>query len=154
MKHGQKTMSSQPGSDERTTPRARAKALFVILLPLAVAAAVVGDDFDLRRSTIDGGGVMLSAGGDFELSGTIGQPDAGAASGGAFVLTGGFWFQQVPADCNFDGGVDLYDYATFEACMSGPDGGMLEPPCICFDLDGDGDVDLGDVGAFQRSFSG
>jgi len=125
-----------------------------MMLPLAVAAAVVGEDFDVSRSTIDGGGVMFSAGGDFELSGTIGQPDAGAMSDGTFAVTGGFWFQQVPADCNVDGGVDLYDFATFEACMSGPGVGVFEPPCICFDLDGDGDVDIEDAGAFQRSFSG
>lgn len=34
---------------------------------------------------------MRSTGGEFELSGTIGQPDAGKMSGGDFTLTGGFW---------------------------------------------------------------
>ena len=97
---------------------------------------------------------MFSTGGDFELSGTIGQPDAGVMSNGPCALTGGFWFQQVPADCNVDGGVDLYDYASFEACMSGPDGGLSEPACVCFDLDVDGDVDLQDACEFQRAFSG
>ncbi len=37
----------------------------------------VADDFDLDRWTIDGGGEMRSVGGGYELSGTIGQPDAG-----------------------------------------------------------------------------
>ena len=32
-----------------------------------------------------------SAGGSFSLNGTIGQPDAGAMSGGNFSLAGGFW---------------------------------------------------------------
>jgi hypothetical protein len=40
--------------------------------------------------TIDSGG-GTSSGGGFEVSGTIGQPDAGTLSGGGFVLEGGFW---------------------------------------------------------------
>jgi hypothetical protein len=147
-------MNNQPAADKRTTPRVRRKVLSAVMVPLAVAAAVVGDEFDVSRSTIDGGGVMFSAGGDFELSGTIGQPDAGTMSDGAFEVSGGFWFQQVPADCNVDGGVNLYDYATLATCMSGPGAGVFELPCICFDLDGDGDVDMGDAGAFQRMFNG
>ena len=147
-------MSNHSPTGNPVRPRVRGKALSAILLPLAVAAAVLGDDFDLSRSTIDGGGLVFSTGGDFELSGTMGQPDAGVMSNGSFALTGGFWFQQVPADCNVDGGVDLYDYASFEACMSGPDGGLLEPACVCFDLDVDGDVDLQDWCEFQHSFSG
>ena len=53
-----------------------------------------GPDYDLSWYTIDGGGVMFStdAGGEYELSGTIGQPDAGGPmTGGEFELTGGFW---------------------------------------------------------------
>jgi hypothetical protein len=43
-----------------------------------VALSALGAaDFDLSRYTIDGGGVMFSTGGDFELSGTIVQPDGG-----------------------------------------------------------------------------
>ena len=38
------------------------------------------------------GGGGVSTGGVFSASGTIGQPDAGAAmSGGSFSVTGGFW---------------------------------------------------------------
>ncbi len=41
--------------------------------------------------TIDGGG-GTSTGGVYSVSGTIGQPDAGAPiTGGNFSLTGGFW---------------------------------------------------------------
>ena len=56
-----------------------------------LAAAAPAQDFDLSWHTIDGGGVMFSTGGAFELSGTIAQPDAGTVSGGAFELAGGFW---------------------------------------------------------------
>ena len=147
-------MSNHSPTGNPVRSRVGGKAPLAILLPLALAAVVLGGDLELSRSTIDGGGIMFSTGGDFELSGTTGQPDAGVMSNGSFALTGGFWFQQVPGDCNGDGGVDLFDYATFEACMSGPDGGLSEPACVCFDLDVDGDVDLQDACEFQRAFSG
>jgi hypothetical protein len=132
----------------------RGKAFLAVMLAGTVVVGAIGQDYDATRSTVDGGGVMASGDGSFELSGTIGQPDAGALSGGNFSVTGGFWFPLAPADCNVDGAVDLYDYGSFESCMSGPEGGLLGPSCACFDLDGDVDVDLDDVGAFQRSFSG
>jgi hypothetical protein len=126
---------------------------------LAVVAAVcvgstLADDFEITRSTIDGGGVMRSTGGEFELSGTIGQPDAGTMSGGGFDLTGGFWFPLSLDDCNSDGWVDLIDYDDFDGCLSGPNGGLPLPECNCFDLDGDNDVDLSDVRQFQHAFNG
>jgi hypothetical protein len=40
--------------------------------------------------TIDGGG-GTSTGGVYAVSGTIGQPDAGALTGGNYTLQGGFW---------------------------------------------------------------
>ena len=57
------------------------------------------------------------SGGEFELSGTIGQPDAGATmTGGDFELTGGFWVETIVA----------------VSCEG--------------DLDGDGDTDQADLG--------
>jgi hypothetical protein len=44
--------------------------------------------------TVDSGGVIAAAAGDWQLSGTIGQHDAtraNAISGGGWMLTGGFW---------------------------------------------------------------
>ena len=118
------------------------------------ANSAQGSTIEINRLTIDGGGDMLSVGGGFELSGTIGQPDAGILSGGGLTLAGGFWFGQSPGDCNTDGAVDLFDYGDFEACASGPDGGLADPSCACFDLDADDDVDLEDAGEFQRLFGG
>ena len=46
--------------------------------------------YSIDWSTIDGGG-GTSTGGVFSVSGTIGQPDAGAMSGGNYTLEGGFW---------------------------------------------------------------
>ena len=47
--------------------------------------------YDLSWYTIDGGGATFSTGGSYSLGGTIGQPDAGALSGGPYTLNGGFW---------------------------------------------------------------
>lgn len=57
----------------------------------------------------------------------------------------------VPGDCDGDGDVDLFDYADFTDCFSGPGGG-LGLGCDCFDFDGDGDNDLQDFAAFQLHF--
>lgn len=46
--------------------------------------------YDLSWWTVDGGG-GTSTGGNLELTGTVGQPDAGAAAGGTLTLGGGFW---------------------------------------------------------------
>ena len=59
-----------------------AGALFV---PMLVSAQYSIDWF-----TLDGGG-GTSSGGNFTLTGTIGQPDAGTLSGGDYTLEGGFW---------------------------------------------------------------
>ncbi|MHC4695328.1 MAG: hypothetical protein ACYTFA_01145 [Planctomycetota bacterium] len=127
-----------------------ASVFSIVVAPSAPGAA----DFDLSRYTIDGGGVMFSSGGDFELSGTIGQPDAGVMEGGGFTLSGGFWFEEPPGDCNSSGGVNLLDYDDLESCLSGPQGGLVEPRCNCFDADSDNDVDLSDTARFQTAFGG
>jgi hypothetical protein len=122
----------------------------IVIALLLIAALAVAQEYDMSRYTLDGGGVMHSMGGSFELSGTIGQPDAsGPMIGRSFELTGGFWFEVPPGDCNSDAGVDLHDHADFEGCMAGP---RSEPPyafCPCFDRDGDRDVDLADYAILQ-----
>ena len=55
------------------------------------AVAQSGGPYDLTWSTVDGGGVMFSAGGAYSLGGTVGQPDAGPLAGGSYTLLGGFW---------------------------------------------------------------
>ena len=123
------------------------------MLSIVFVGTAIADDFDLDWYTIDGGGEMLSTGGTYELSGTIGQPDAGEMLGGTYALTGGFWFGQVPGDCNYDGNVDLDDFVGFEPCLLGPGGG-LGANCECFDMDDNGDVDLSDFAEFQVAFTG
>ena len=53
-----------------------------------------GGELDLSWNTIDSGGGTFSSGGSYTLGGTIGQPDAGGMTGGAYTLSGGFWAGQ------------------------------------------------------------
>jgi len=59
--------------------------LVLLICPSSHAQSYAIDWF-----TIDGGG-GTSTGGVYSVSGTIGQPDAGAMSGGNFSIDGGFW---------------------------------------------------------------
>ena len=69
--------------------RTLALVLGVLLLSWGSVLLALGSE-DLAWWTVDGGG-GASAGGSYSLSGTAGQPDAGALSGGVFALHGGFW---------------------------------------------------------------
>ena len=130
------------------------KTMIRLCLCVLTGVGFVAAKFEITRSTIDGGGVMQSTGGEFELSGTIGQPDAGVMSGGDFQLTGGFWIESPPTDCNDDGIVSLLDHETLTACLLGPDAGIDASPCPCFDVDGDGDITLSDYAQMQSGFTG
>ena len=71
-------------------------AAFVAVASISIPPLVAQSEFigilDLSWHTVDGGGQTFSSGGEFDLGGTIGQADAGAAmSGGSFELRGGFW---------------------------------------------------------------
>lgn len=117
------------------------------------AGGPAGGGFELTRTTLDAGGHMRAAGFDFELSGTVGQHDAGGMTGDGFTLTGGFWFGVPLGDCEDDGDVDLYDHAGFEVCLTGP-GGTVTADCRCYDIDRNGTVDLGDVAQSQVAHTG
>lgn len=117
-----------------------AKSVTAAGLPFASSAH--GSDFDLFWYTFDGGGAMWTTDRNFELSGTIGQPDAGAVmTGGAFELTGGFWAAAGPAedtcpgDFDHDGDVDTSDLLHLLGCWGS----------ACGDIDGDGDTDTADL---------
>lgn len=64
-----------------------------LVLFLAVSSAVAQRDglYEVSWFTADGGGGQ-SQEGDYAISGTIGQPEAGPVMiGGQFTLQGGFW---------------------------------------------------------------
>jgi hypothetical protein len=69
------------------------KRVFIIGSILAIfliagTALSAGLDYDIPWWTSEGGG--SSAGGNYALTGVIGQPDAQRLSGGDFTLVGGF----------------------------------------------------------------
>jgi hypothetical protein len=65
------------------------RLLCFFILPSSFCLQAWGQ-FSIDWYTIDGGG-GTSTGGVYSVSGTIGQPDAGAMSGGNYTLEGGFW---------------------------------------------------------------
>ena len=67
------------------------KQLFPLILFLIVAAAGRAQQYSVDWSKISGGG-GTSSNGQYSVSGTIGQADAGGEmSGGNYSVTGGFW---------------------------------------------------------------
>lgn len=58
-----------------------------------------------------------------------------------------------PGDVDLDVDVDLFDFADFVACVTGPGMAFDDPACQCVDFDADGDVDLRDFAEFQRVFT-
>jgi len=135
-------------------PTVTLQTVLGMLTTTALLMAGGTPEFEMTRSSIDGGGVMRSAGNDYELSGSIGQPDAGTMTGGGFELAGGFWFESPPADCDDDGLVSLFDHETLTSCLLGPGGGIGAGPCPCFDVDRDGDITLSDYAQLQAGFTG
>jgi hypothetical protein len=114
-----------------------------------ITATAASADYDLSWYTIDGGG-GTSTGGDFTLSGTIGQPDAGTMSGGSFDLAGGFWSSfaidvepecPIPGDLNCDGVVDGADLLILLSAW----GQCADPGNCPADMNGDGSVDGADL---------
>lgn len=63
----------------------------ILLLTLLAPVACFAQSYSIDWFKIAGGG-GTSTGGTYQVSGTIGQPDAGGAmTGGNYSLTGGFW---------------------------------------------------------------
>jgi hypothetical protein len=54
-------------------------------------ASADANTFSLDWWTVDGGGGKLGDPGGYQLTGTVGQTDAGGLSGGSYTLYGGFW---------------------------------------------------------------
>jgi hypothetical protein len=110
-------------------------ALMVCAIFGECGLAGTGGPYELSWSTIDGGGGQ-SSGGQYVLTGTIGQPDAAYSASEQYELLGGFWpggplcivnfvdfaglaayWRQtgagLPPDLYPDGVIDELDLATF-----------------------------------------
>lgn len=128
-----------------------------VAMMLVIGAAMAGGGgYTLDWYSMDGGGVEKSGvSGGWEMAGSIAQPDGGRLSGGSYSMTGGFRIEQAAGDCDIDGGVTLFDWASLPACFTGPFPIAPDPRiCPCIDADGDDDVDLVDLAAFQVNYSG
>ena len=79
----------------------------LILITAIAFAQSSGGDFEIVKSTVDNGG-GTSVGGDYSLTGTIGQPDANhqISTGGGFTLAGGFWANATVNDVIFKDGFE------------------------------------------------
>ena len=83
------------------THRRRVVAIGIVTLALVAGGSGTpvnaGDrqTFEIRTHTVDGGGGASTDGIEFEVSGTIGQPDTSSSTDGEWVASGGFW---TPAD--------------------------------------------------------
>ena len=135
-------------SDSRRLPLLAVIAMMTAITASTAIAVLSGaSDPEIIWQTINGGG-GTSSGGDYALSGTIGQSDAGTMSGAAFTLTGGFWTGAAnastppcPADIDGSGTVDLSDLLIVLAAW----GSCADPQACPADLTGDGQVDLSDL---------
>jgi hypothetical protein len=119
----------------------------------ALASFALAQPFEIRWSTIDGGG-GTSTGGIYSVSGTIGQADAGTLSGGVFEVRGGYWTgfsggqPSCPADFNDDGFVDFFDYVDYVTCFED----SVCPPGKSADFNADQFVDFFDYADFVAAF--
>jgi hypothetical protein len=69
--------------------------LFAAMLP-AGASSPAAEGYVIERYAIHAGGTSRASGGDYELSGTAGQPAPGPSGGGGYTLEAGFiWPLQV-----------------------------------------------------------
>lgn len=82
------TMQVKPTSSIQH-PASSIRYLLFCLLSLAFCLCAQAQ-YAIEWFTVDGGG-GTSTGGVYSVTGTIGQPDAGAMSGGDYTLQGGFW---------------------------------------------------------------
>ena len=132
---------------------------------LLLTAAPAMGQYDLSWFTFDAGGAVFPTGGDFELSGTIGQPDANAVvlTGGDYELTGGFWPGVIAGpqfdlgDLNCDGAVNAFDIDPFVLALTDPDGyAAAWPDCdrMLADCNSDGVVDAFDIDPFVELLTG
>ncbi len=136
-------------------------AAALICITAVLAEKLGPGTFDLSWNTVDGGGGK-STGGAFDVTGTIGQPDASAVpmTGGAFSLTGGFWpgaspviIPTCPADIapqpNGDGLVNVSDLLA----VINNWGPCPAPPALCSaDITHDGNVSVNDLLAVINSW--
>jgi len=147
-------------------------SLWMFIVP-PIASAY--PDYTVDWHSVDGGGMMYSIGGDYELGGTIGQPDPrndgspGTMIGGDYSATGGFWQRGLCGECQLYGDIyppagvgnpevgncviDVDDISCVLDAFAG-----IQPCASIGDIhgcpDGSGVVDVDDISAVLDAFAG
>ncbi len=133
------------------------RAVAVVLSLLVATGVAIAGELTIGWWTVDGSGAMSTTGGTFELSGTIGQPDAGVVvTGGTYELTGGFWAippatPYTPGDMNCDTYINFDDINPFiTAMVSQAEYEAAYPDCYWLngDVDANGVVNFDDISPF------
>lgn len=139
---------------------------WIVVLVLGLMAPRALAQVEIDWQTVDGGGVVSMSAGAFELTGSVGQPDASVLSAGIqntpseIILAGGFWsLDTAPfcvADIDRSGFVDSDDYVLFVQAFSDGCFGSGNPNLGCSysaDFDRSGFIDSDDFVAFVDAFS-
>ena len=127
----------------------RLRLVTFIMTGLALAPTLLADGISVTWFTVDGGGGYI-AGGGYVLKGTIGQHDAGPASGpmagNGIEIRGGFWPASsgciCPGDMNGDGTKNGVDIQQFVLCL------ITDSGCSCADVDAFKGVTIDDAAVF------
>jgi len=92
-------------------------AVSTILL-FTLVESIANGQYEISWYTIDGGGGR-STGGQYTITGTIGQPDAAYSSGGNYEILGGFWPGGPLCFVDFEHFAGFADYWLYEICDEG-----------------------------------
>ncbi len=137
------------------------RASATLALALAGAPTLCADTYTIDWWTTAPSATM--SGGGWEVSASVGQPEAGQPmSGGDWTVAGGFWVapsgpQLRPGDLNCDGIVDFDDINPFILALSDPVAYQAAyPNCTVQNGDCNGDtyVDFDDINPFIVILSG
>lgn len=126
------------------------RVLTACIATASLAGMAPAQPFQVPWFSIDAGG-GTSSGASIELSGTVGQHDAGVPmTGASFELTGGFWamapgLSPCPADLNNDGTLNFFDVQMFLGFFANHD--------LRADFTTDGVLNFFDVQAFLNTYS-
>ncbi|MFO0859727.1 MAG: hypothetical protein U0570_04160 [Phycisphaerales bacterium] len=133
----------------------RLTQLSIVAAGCCLLASAASAQYAIKSSVIAGGGGQNASGGQYTLSGTIGQAAAFGApfsTGGSYSHAAGFWWTvgNCPADFNNDGLVDDLDFQIFIVSYNE----LVIPPAnpIC-DLNADNFVDDADFVIFVPAYN-
>jgi hypothetical protein len=134
-------MESKILKDNNPSVVVMAVAIFLV----ACATCAFGEDYAVSWFTIDGGG-GVSSGGQYIVTGTIGQADAAYSAGGQYEVLGGFWPGALLCTVEFHHYAMFAEYWLYSGCDAGNDW------CGGADLDQLGDVDWADLRLFVEEW--